>query len=442
MLSLHWAARLQVVQGGGGLVVGRRRAVELADGEPDGGGDGGGSEPTTPRRPPVRAMPSPMRQRAPPAASQLAGPQFRQMLEARKGEVAAEEARLSAALHAAVRAADPAATQRAIDSGANVNTADGAGRTPLNNAADAAVVSVLVAAGARFTAGERGGTGGVRQLMPGEGAGPGGLGGVGIFAVKTPEPEPERLGADLTAEESHRWRHFIDRPEEHGGPVTSIPGAPPELRDADGRVLQPHERMALLRAGQPAPDEPRLAMGVGRRAGLEASAVVEQVKASPKVSKEQRQEARAQEQQEQLAAAGVYHDSEEQTAKREDDRKLRQLEAEIDGRKDGKGKKQKRHVPWYEDGKPPQPAADSKKSAAAKPFLSDHRSKAEQGEGVEVPGVSKELASAAMSGEDGALAMADERLSKGWEAERAARKKAAAIKKTCVLTGDQLAAWL
>ena len=62
---------------------------------------------------------------------------------------------LSAALHAAGRAADPAATQRAIDSGANVNTADGAGRTPLNNAADAAVVSVLVAAGARFTAGDR-----------------------------------------------------------------------------------------------------------------------------------------------------------------------------------------------------------------------------------------------------------------------------------------------
>jgi|EP01046_Picozoa_sp_COSAG06_P053848 hypothetical protein len=208
----------RVVQARKALATGRRQAVALSGGGGGGGGEHQAAAAAAPLRPlsgappPVRrpAAQSPVRARAPPPPGSVGdggggggggygsgGADFRKMLDARKAEAATAEAQMSAALHAAVRAGDAGSAQRLIDSGASVNTADSAGRTPLLNAADAQTVSVLVAAGARYTQGVRGGTGGVRQLKLGEVEG-----GLGVYTVDDLKPEPERLPPEKTIEPS------------------------------------------------------------------------------------------------------------------------------------------------------------------------------------------------------------------------------------------------
>ncbi len=186
----------RVVQARKALATGRRQAVALTDGggkiAPARAPGALGDVPPPVRRPVVQ---SPARARPPPppgalpaiqcASNGASGTNFRKMLDARKAEAAASDARMSAALHAAVWANDPGAVQRLIDSGASVNTADEAGRTPLLHASSSEVVSVLVAAGARYTEATRGGTAGVRQLELGEVEG-----GLGVYTVDIPELEP------------------------------------------------------------------------------------------------------------------------------------------------------------------------------------------------------------------------------------------------------------
>lgn len=186
----------RVVQARKALAIGRRQAVALTDGggkiAPARATETLGDVPPPVRRPVVQ---SPARARPPPPPSALparqgntaiGGTNFRKMLDARKAEAAVSDARMSAALHAAVKTGDPGAVQRLIDSGASVNTADDAGRTPLLHASSSQVVSVLVAAGARYTETTRGGTARVRQLELGEVEG-----GLGVYTVDIPELEPE-----------------------------------------------------------------------------------------------------------------------------------------------------------------------------------------------------------------------------------------------------------
>ena len=131
----------RVVQARKALAIGRRQAVALTDGggkiAPARATETLGDVPPPVRRPVVQ---SPARARPPPPPSALparqgntaiGGTNFRKMLDARKAEAAVSDARMSAALHAAVKTGDPGAVQRLIDSGASVNTADDAGRTPL-----------------------------------------------------------------------------------------------------------------------------------------------------------------------------------------------------------------------------------------------------------------------------------------------------------------------
>ena len=165
------AVNSRVTQARKSLATGRKQALALSGGDRVVGDDdartvarpaaaGGAGAPPPVRRPAPASASAAGNNRPPPA-------DFRRGMDARKAELAAEKSRLSAALHSAVRSGDAGSTRRLLDSGASVNAADRDGRTPLLNASAPAVVSVLVAAGARYTSGIRGGTGNVRAMKIG-----------------------------------------------------------------------------------------------------------------------------------------------------------------------------------------------------------------------------------------------------------------------------------
>lgn len=178
----------RVVQARKALATGRRQAIALSDssGNSNSAPADGVKAPASQGRlgdapPPVRrpVAQSPARARVPPPSGTAptvegagintnVSTDFRKMLDARKAEAAAAKACMSAALHEAVRAGDPGTVKRLVESGASVNAADDEGRTPLLNASAPQVVSVLIAAGARYTQAVRGGTASVRQLELGE----------------------------------------------------------------------------------------------------------------------------------------------------------------------------------------------------------------------------------------------------------------------------------